>query len=176
MKKLWIIALAASLSLASCSSYKKMTYLQDMDSLATYEVKEQPDVLIGVNDKLRIVVTCQEPTLAAPFNLSSGVYSVDPETGESFTKVSSESESGYVVNKNGYIDFPVLGLVKAQGLTIDQLRQSLIDKIIATKYIKDPIVLVQFMNFQFTVLGEANPGNYNVPNGHINLLEALAMA
>ena len=147
-----------------------------MDSLATYEVKEQPDVLIGVNDKLRIVVTCQEPTLAAPFNLSSGVYSVDPETGESFTKVSSESESGYVVNKNGYIDFPVLGLVKAQGLTIDQLRQSLIDKIIATKYIKDPIVLVQFMNFQFTVLGEANPGNYNVPNGHINLLEALAMA
>ena len=87
MKKLWIIALAASLSLASCSSYKKMTYLQDMDSLATYEVKEQPDVLIGVNDKLRIVVTCQEPTLAAPFNLSSGVYSVDPETGESFTKV-----------------------------------------------------------------------------------------
>ena len=176
MKKLWIIAFAASLSLASCSSYKKMTYLQDMDSLATYEVKEQPDVLIGVNDKLRIVVTCQEPTLAAPFNLSSGVYSVDPETGESFTKVSSESESGYVVNKNGYIDFPVLGLVKAQGLTIDQLRQSLIDKIIATKYIKDPIVLVQFMNFQFTVLGEANPGNYNVPNGHINLLEALAMA
>ncbi|MBS7290492.1 MAG: polysaccharide biosynthesis/export family protein [Bacteroidales bacterium] len=176
MKKLWIIALAASLSLVSCSSYKKMTYLQDMDSLATYEVKEQPDVLIGVNDKLRIVVTCQEPTLAAPFNLSSGVYSVDPETGESFTKVSSESESGYVVNKNGYIDFPVLGLVKAQGLTIDQLRQSLIDKIIATKYIKDPIVLVQFMNFQFTVLGEANPGNYNVPNGHINLLEALAMA
>ena len=70
----------------------------------------------------------------------------------------------------------MLGLVKAQGLTIDQLRQSLIDKIIATKYIKDPIVLVQFMNFQFTVLGEANPGNYNVPNGHINLLEALAMA
>lgn len=176
MKKLWIIALAALLSLASCSSYKKMAYLQDMDSLATYEVKEQPDVLIGVNDKLRIVVTCQEPTLAAPFNLSSGVFTVDPETGESITKVSSESESGYVVNKNGYIDFPVLGLVKAQGLTIDQLRQSLIDKIIATKYIKDPIVLVQFMNFQFTVLGEANPGNYNVPNGHINLLEALAMA
>ena len=81
-----------------------------------------------------------------------------------------------MVDKNGYIDFPVIGLVKAEGLTLEGLREDLIDKIIETKYIKDPIVLVEFMNFQFTVLGEANPGNYNVPNGHINLLEALALA
>ena len=176
MKKQWILAVAALLSLASCGSYKKLTYLQDMEVLTTYDVKEQPNVLIGVNDKLRIVVTCQEPTLAAPFNLSTGVFSVNPETGESVTKLSSESESGYVVDKNGYIDFPVIGLVKAEGLTLEGLREDLIDKIIETKYIKDPIVLVEFMNFQFTVLGEANPGNYSVPNGHINLLEALALA
>ncbi|MDD7136027.1 MAG: polysaccharide biosynthesis/export family protein [Bacteroidales bacterium] len=176
MKKQWILAVAALLSLASCGSYKKLTYLQDMEVLTTYDVKEQPNVLIGVNDKLRIVVTCQEPTLAAPFNLSTGVFSVNPETGESVTKLSSEAESGYVVDKNGYIDFPVIGLVKAEGLTLEGLREDLIDKIIETKYIKDPIVLVEFMNFQFTVLGEANPGNYNVPNGHINLLEALALA
>ena len=176
MKKQWILAVAALLSLASCGSYKKLTYLQDMEVLTTYDVKEQPNVLIGVNDKLRIVVTCQEPTLAAPLNLSTGVFSVNPETGESVTKLSSEAESGYVVDKNGYIDFPVIGLVKAEGLTLEGLREDLIDKIIETKYIKDPIVLVEFMNFQFTVLGEANPGNYNVPNGHINLLEALALA
>ena len=176
MKKQWILAVAALLSLASCGSYKKLTYLQDMEVLTTYDVKEQPNVLIGVNDKLRIVVTCQEPTLAAPFNLSTGVFSVNPETGESVTKLSSEAESGYVVDKNGYIDFPVIGLVKAEGLTLEGLREDLIDKIIETKYIKDPIVLVEFMNFQFTVLGEANPGNYNVPNGHITLLEALALA
>ena len=176
MKKQWILAVAALLSLASCGSYKKLTYLQDMEVLTTYDVKEQPNVLIGVNDKLRIVVTGQEPTLAAPFNLSTGVFSVNPETGESVTKLSSEAESGYVVDKNGYIDFPVIGLVKAEGLTLEGLREDLIDKIIETKYIKDPIVLVEFMNFQFTVLGEANPGNYNVPNGHINLLEALALA
>ena len=176
MKKQWILAVAALLSLASCGSYKKLTYLQAMEVLTTYDVKEQPNVLIGVNDKLRIVVTCQEPTLAAPFNLSTGVFSVNPETGESVTKLSSEAESGYVVDKNGYIDFPVIGLVKAEGLTLEGLREDLIDKIIETKYIKDPIVLVEFMNFQFTVLGEANPGNYNVPNGHINLLEALALA
>ena len=176
MKKQWILAVAALLSLASCGSYKKLTYLQDMEVLTTYDVKEQPNVLIGVNYKLRIVVTCQEPTLAAPFNLSTGVFSVNPETGESVTKLSSEAESGYVVDKNGYIDFPVIGLVKAEGLTLEGLREDLIDKIIETKYIKDPIVLVEFMNFQFTVLGEANPGNYNVPNGHINLLEALALA
>ena len=176
MKKQWILAVAALLSLASCGSYKKLTYLQDMEVLTTYDVKEQPNVLIGVNDKLRIVVTCQEPTLAAPFNLSTGVFSVNPETGESVTKLSSEAESGYVVDNNGYIDFPVIGLVKAEGLTLEGLREDLIDKIIETKYIKDPIVLVEFMNFQFTVLGEANPGNYNVPNGRINLLVALALA
>ena len=179
MKKQWILAVAALLSLASCGSYKKLTYLQDMEVLTTYDVKEQPNVLIGVNDKLRIVVTCQEPTLAAPFNLSTGVFSVNPETGESVTKLSSEAESGYVVDKNGYIDFPVIGLVKAEGLTLEGLREDLIDKIIETKYIKDPIVLVEFMNFQFTVLGEANPGalyRRNKELEHINLLEALALA
>lgn len=176
MRKSWLLALAATMMVASCGSYKKITYLQDMDTAATYQVLEQPDTKIAVNDRLNILVTAQEPSLAAPFNLASGTYSLDPNTGEMKSNLTSEADKGYVVNKNGYINFPVLGNVKAEGLTLEQLRLSLVEKIIATKYVKDPIVLVEFMNFQFTVLGQANPGNYVVPNGHINLLEALAMA
>lgn len=176
MRKSWLLALAAAMMVASCGSYKKITYLQDMDTTATYQVMEQPDAKIAVNDRLNILVTAQEPSLAAPFNLASGTYSLDPNTGEMKSNLTSEADKGYVVNKSGYINFPVLGYVKAEGLTLEELRVSLVEKIIATKYVKDPIVLVEFMNFQFTVLGQANPGNYVVPNGHINLLEALAMA
>lgn len=175
-KKIFLTLAAVALLLDSCSSYKKLTYLQDMETLVNYEVAEQPDVKISVNDKLSIFVTCQEPALAAPFNLQSGTFSVDPSTGEPASTVSSETSKGYLVDKNGCINFPVLGLVKATGYTLNEFRDLLVQMIIDTKYVKDPIVLVEFMNFQFTVLGEASPGNYNVPNGHINLLEAIAMA
>lgn len=177
MKKDFLLALAAAaLLLGSCSSYKKLTYLQDMETLVNYEVAEQPDVRISVNDKLSIFVTCQEPALAAPFNLQSGTFSVDPNTGEATSSVSSESSKGYLVDKDGCINFPVLGLIPAAGYTLNEFRELLTGLITDTKYVKEPIVIVEFMNFQFTVLGEASPGNYNVPNGHINILEAIAMA
>lgn len=177
MKRHLILVLAAAVLLVdSCGSYKKLTYLQDMETMVNYDVAEQPDVKISVNDKLNILVTAQEPSLAAPFNLQSGTFSVDPNSGEATSNVTSEAGKGYLVDKNGYINFPVLGLVKASGYTLNEFRDMLVKKIVDTKYVKDPIVLVEFMNFQITVLGEANPGNYNVPNGHINLLEAIAMA
>lgn len=177
MRKSWILILAATaLAVASCGSAKKLTYLQDMDTETTYQVAEQPDAKIGVNDKLKIVVTCQEPSLAAPFNLASGTYSLDPNSGEVKSNLYPETDHGYVVSKDGTIDFPVLGDVYVRGLTLEQLRETLTQKIIDTKFVKEPIVLVEFLNFQFTVLGEASPGNYIVPNGHINLIEALAMA
>lgn len=177
MKKRFILLLAVAALLAgSCSSYKKLTYLQDMEPMVEYEVAERPDVKISVNDKLNILVTCQEPSLAAPFNLQSGTFSVDPTTGEASSTVTSEASKGYLVDKDGYINFPVLGMVKATGYTLNEFRDMLIEKIKGTHYIKDPIVMVEFMNFQITVLGEAGAGNYNIPNGHINILEAIAMA
>lgn len=166
----------ACILLADSCSYKRLTYLQDMDPLETYEVVERPDAKIGIDDKLSIVVTCKNPALAAPFTIVSGRASVDPVTGE-ISAGNTDEAKGYTVDKRGMIKFPVLGDVYVEGMTLKELEAAISQQIIEKNYIKDPVVLADFMNFQITMLGEVGgKGNYVIPNGSINILEAIALA
>lgn len=159
--------------LGSCSP-KRLTYLQDMDPLATYEVAERPDAHITVGDKLSITVTCSNPALAAPFTIVSGQAAVDPVTGE-ITMGKTEDSKGYTVDKKGNMVFPVLGEIHVEGMTLKELEDYITQEIIAKNYIKDPVVLVEFTNFQITMLGEIGVGNYTISTGSINILEAIAL-
>src|SRR5690606_32590782 len=81
----------------------------------------------------------------------------------------------YLVNANGYISFPVLGQVKVEGLTRDQVREKMVA--LLGEYVKDPIINVRFTNFRITVVGEVrNPSTFAVPNERINIVEALGLA
>ncbi|MEJ7676482.1 MAG: SLBB domain-containing protein [Segetibacter sp.] len=54
---------------------------------------------------------------------------------------------------------------------IDSFTQRLI------KYVTDPIVTVQFLNFKITVLGEVTrPGTLSIPDGKVTLIEAIGLA
>ena len=80
-----------------------------------------------------------------------------------------------VVDKDGNINFPVIGSVRAEGLTISQLRDTLTNEI--SKSVNDPIVNVHFVNYQVTVLGEvAHPGRYTVAGERVTILDALGYA
>jgi polysaccharide export outer membrane protein len=83
----------------------------------------------------------------------------------------------YMVDKDGKIDFPVLGLIRVVGYTAAEL-QKYIKSLIYPKQLKEePIVTVRLMNFRVTVTGEVNrPGQISVSKDHVNLLEALALA
>ena len=71
------------------------------------------------------------------------------------------AESGFVVNPLGYIEFPIIGKVKVLGLTESQLKETLNPAV--GKYVKDPLVDVQFTTFRITVLGEVkSPGNFTM--------------
>jgi polysaccharide export outer membrane protein len=84
---------------------------------------------------------------------------------------------GYLVNADGTIKFPVIGLVKTAGLTKRQLENLLTDTLANRKLLVDPIVTVRFLNFRVTVLGEvARPTTLNVANERISILEALGLA
>ena len=81
----------------------------------------------------------------------------------------------YTVDKDGYINFPVLGKVHAEGLTISQLTDTLTTEI--SKSVNDPIVNIHFANYQVTVLGEVTrPGRYNVSSERITIFDALGLA
>ena len=178
-KKTWLGSLLLVLLFASCSSVKKMTYVQDLNYFTSYPVNEQAEIKVQQNDKLSITVTCKSPELALPFNISNGAQGVHiSENGEFAPSVNASTDAkGYVVSKDGNIDFPILGKLHVQGLTLAEVKKLIEDRIMEKNYIRDPLVLVDIMNFQITMLGEvAKKGNYTIKNNHVNLLEAIAMA
>ncbi|RYE12193.1 MAG: sugar transporter, partial [Sphingobacteriaceae bacterium] len=78
-------------------------------------------------------------------------------------------------DKNGAINFPVLGSVHLAGLTKEQATDKMTAEI--KQHIKDPIVNVKFLNFRITVIGEVNrPSTFTLPTERVNLIEALALA
>jgi polysaccharide export outer membrane protein len=144
--------------------------MQDLDNV-NKSIKV-PEISIQPQDMLSIVVSSKEPELALPFNLPIISYQ---GVGESY--MGQQRLLGYTVNRDGDIDFPVLGKLHVEGLTRYRLEQFIKEKIIAEGYIKDPVVTVQLMNLRVTVNGEVTrPGTYEIKNDHITLFEALSMA
>jgi len=81
------------------------------------------------------------------------------------------------VNERGDIQFPVLGSVHADGLSVKELTDSITRMLYDKKMLVDPIVAIRILNFRVTVLGEVGrPGVIPVPNEQITLLEALGLA
>ena len=83
--------------------------------------------------------------------------------------------SGYMVDKAGNIELPMVGMVKVGGLTTTGAKEAIRKK--ADKYYKDPVVNVRLANFYVSVLGEVNrPAQYIIPNEKASVLDAIAMA
>ena len=170
---LLIIGLCA-LFLSSCSSYKKVPYLQDAEAISNLQ-KELPmyDAQIMPKDLLTITVNTTIPEAAAPFNLTVQ-SSVNAARSTSLTQQPTLQQ--YLVSNDGTIDFPVLGSLHVSGLTKSEAESLILQKLGA--YLKEtPIVTVRMTNYKISVLGEvARPGMFTISNEKVNIFEALALA
>ena len=170
-----LICLIAIFLLASCQSYKKVPYLQDVEVVEqTAQQENLYDAKIMPKDLLTIVVSCTSPELAVPFNLTVA-SPASVATGNSQLTVQPVLQP-YLVDNEGKINFPVLGELNVGGLTKREAEQLIVDKL--KPYIKEtPIVTVRMVNYKISVLGEvARPGTFTISNEKVNILEALAMA
>lgn len=173
--------LAIIFSLNSCSTRRDFIYLQDMSDTQEYPVAQKYEAIIHRDDKLSIIVNSKDPELTLPFNIpGSGGYTVGADGNiVSNTPVVSEGKDskGYLVDVNGEIDFPILGKLHVEGMTRNQLTELIKKRLIDEELLKDPIVMVNFLNFKFSVLGEVgHVGTFDVTGDRITLLEAIAMA
>ena len=169
------VCLIAIFLLASCQSYKKVPYLQDVEVVEqTVQQENLYDAKIMPKDLLTIVVSCTSPELAIPFNLTVA-SPASVAAGNSQLTVQPVLQP-YLVDNEGKINFPVLGELNVGGLTKREAEQLIVDKL--KPYIKEtPIVTVRMVNYKISVLGEvARPGTFTISNEKVNLLEALAMA
>jgi polysaccharide export outer membrane protein len=157
-------------STSSCVSHKRLVnYREDFPDSTRFAIVKLPDIKIQPNDVLGIRVFSSAIELAVPFNLNSEQQSA------SQVSIETIQLTGYLVNQEGKIDFPVLGTLKLDGLGISQAKDSLVERL--KHYIKDPVVNMRLLNFRVTVSGEVrNPGGFNILNERISLLDALALA
>jgi len=89
--------------------------------------------------------------------------------------VGNQVISGFLVDKDGFIQMTLLGKIKVGGLTTYQVRDKITE--LASQYYKNPTVQVRFANFKITVLGEVTrPATYTVPNEKVTVLDALGLA
>lgn len=156
--------------MSSCVSHQQLVnYQENLPDTTLLAPKKLPNIRIQPNDVLGIKVFSTEMELAAPFNLTS------PQQSESFFNIESIQLSGYLVNQEGTISFPVLGTLKLEGLSISEAKDSIVKKL--KLHLKDPIVNLRLLNFRVTVSGEVrNPGAFNVVNERVSMLDALALA
>lgn len=172
---LWTL-LIVGLVLSSCGSRKKLVYLQDMETFKYYQIATKHEAVIHRDDKLSITVSSKNPELAIPFNISGGSFQVAAD-GSVVSESRGSVSKGYQVDVNGNIDFPILGELHVEGKTRSQLTEMIKNRLVVENLIKEPIVLIDFMNFKISVLGEVtHTGTFTINSDRITLLEALAMA
>jgi len=82
---------------------------------------------------------------------------------------------GYLVDGMGNIDLPILGKIKALGLTCSSLSESI--KLKLKEYVQNPNVRTKILNFRVSILGEvAKPGTFEVINQSISFTELISRA
>ena len=161
------IALVAMLS--SCSTAKEIVYLQNIDEVKLNKLTSQYEARIKKDDLLSIVVSGPDKTVIMPYNLTLSEMATGTSTDP------KNSTLSYLVDREGEINFPILGKIKVEGMT----RSELVDYLTAeiSKDVKNPIVYVSFDNYKVTVLGEVkNPGTYKMDSERINIFQALGKA
>lgn len=151
-RNLFIVTAMMTL-LGSCAAPKTISYFQDLNpGESELTITDPVEIKIQPKDKLSILVNSQDPRLTNLFNLP--ILSSQIGTDNNYNQ--NRGLSGYTVNKNGSIDFPVLGEIKVQGMTREDVAAYIKKELILQDLIKDPVVTVEFMNLCISVMGEVN--------------------
>lgn len=169
MKGLSKCLLASVILLCTACTTSKYIYLKDLPADLAIPITNKSETHVKIGDRLAIKVNCKNPELAAPFNGAAikGVNEKVETTAES-------AEEGYLVNDDGTINFPVLGKIEVLDLTMNQVSERIKQLLTDGHHLADASVTTQITNFTIYSLGGVTPKKLVVPEGHINLLQALA--
>ena len=144
MKIRYILLLLTVASLLGSCAAPKVAYFTDLKPGMAEQVLNPLEIRVRPEDKISILVNSKDPLLMDLFNLPI----ISRQIGIRSEASNNQGMSGYTINKDGNIDFPVLGHIHVAG-----------------------------MNLTVSVLGEvANPGRFNIDKDRLTLLDALSMA
>ena len=165
-----LLLLVLPVYLFSCKPQQKLPYYLEnvTDSAGKGDVKI-PELRIQKNDQLAIQI----------FSLST-----EPKADEIYNQPSvgvagqGSEGAGYFVDLNGNIKHHRLGVIHGEGLTKQELAAEIKKRLTEpVELLKDPTVIIRFLNFTITVLGQVGrEGPIKVPGERVTILEAVGLA
>jgi polysaccharide export outer membrane protein len=155
------------LSAVSCTTPRTLGYLLDMEYNKDYPARPAPELKIQKEDRLSIQVLSENAQLSAPFNTMLTLTDLANQT-------SQQPILTYVVDREGNIDFPVLGQLHVEGMTLKEIEKIIADEIVSRGYIREPVVNAELDNFTVTVVGGQGGGVMQIQGHSYNLLQVIA--
>ena len=182
--------LGLMLVLASCDTAYRTNYLRDLEEAKIYTAKHDKGIVVQKGDKLRILVTSmRNPELTIPFNARSmsTQTGLNLPGGNTASVALADTTSSYLVDAAGKIQFPVIGDVEVQGLSLDQVSDLIRTKLTVGRYLTDAHVITKFANLRVYLLGAfeglsssaggggiSDRGSFHLDKPQTNILELMS--
>lgn len=167
---------------SSCVSNEKIMYYQNLEGnkviqdgeLISYEL---PEYRLQYNDIIDIQIQTVEQILENGLTskiqneANNAVFGQIAQSGGDIYYM-----TGYTIDKNGLIRMPLLGEIRVNDMTLDEIRVLVENEL--KKYVTSEIfVRVKLGGIRFSTLGEfRRPGKYVVLQDRLTIFEAIAQA
>lgn len=173
IKYIILLALTFIILSTSCANRKKMVYFQKGEFDSIVESAELYEMRFRKGDFLHIQVSGATPEAVAIFN-PIGELSARSNYAGAYDQDNPQI-SGYIVDNEGNINFPVIGKIGVAGKTKLELEKTLINEL--EDHIDMPVINIRLRNFKVSVLGDVSqPGSFTIASERLTLPEALGIA
>ena len=177
-KKIVLVCLVVLLSACSVPG----TYFSEDDVNQGYvkDGKRVPIKVIELDAKWLAEYGAQpaEPYRIGPYDILNIIVWDHPELTTPTTQIANPTESGILVDSEGYIFFPFAGQMKVSGLTLNEARELLQEKL--KTYIRDPqlsIRVAQFRSQEVEIVGEVqHPGILPITDRQLTAMQAINLS
>ena len=164
--KVTVLILVLLFSVSSCVTNKDLEYFHASKDVSKVKFNTN-EYRLQVGDLISVQISTTTDQQHDFFNKE--------QTSNSQLMLQNPYLYGYLVKEGGFLDLPSLGKIKAEGFTLRELEN--IVRQISISYFEQPIVKLNIINFEISVLGAVNkPGNFKIVNPNVNVLYALSLA
>ena len=158
-------SILAIIVFSSCKSQRALGYLEDFSDTSGKAQVTYPEPVIQKADVLSIIVYSDA--------LDQGA--TDAYYNQANTGSAGSATHGFLVDNDGFIQYPRIGKIKVVGLTKPQLSEEIRKKLDGP--LKNPSVIIRLINFKITMLGEVGrAGPISLPSEKVTILEAIGLA
>lgn len=175
--KFSILLLSVTL-ISGCVQHKQLVNFNEitLETDSLFAISNADPLRLQPQDLLKIDVYSYDLESAKPFNPDGGTNMMNMnQMGLGSGGNNMELITGYFIDLDGFIDFPVIGRVKVGGLTLEETRAKMLDAV--KPYLNDASVSIRLLNYRITILGEVlRPGTQRLTNPRLTLLDALGLA